>query len=787
MRRSGALLSASPCSWRPWGRVGCERRADEAVLVLVVTASGSPPRDRGAGGDPDGEPGSSSSAHYRRSDGAFITFPTTLSARLPASAAGRLTIEVRATTRPARRWPPDTGARSWWWRASARRRPSSSSATGCPAYTPVTPTADVGAQCLAAATGASTRARTCDTAIPPGAPGACPPSDCDDRVACTTDVTSRRRLHRRVRSRRDLSPHRGGDGCCPARPRTPRRRLFRHCGERDVDPGETCDTEIAGGGPGACPTIADCADGDRCASDLLASAGTCAAICVHYPVVPSERRPKGWLLSPGRQPRPRHRLPSRLRKRHQGVAPEVTENCDVGILPPAPGSCPIACDDGNDGDNRIHHRQRLPGRLHRAPIDAPVSGDGYCFPGASHSTDSDCPSVCGNGIIEPGEACEAQAVGDAELSDELRAARLGLPAREPGRNGADLLGALRDHHPNDLLAKAVTDGCCPAGCTSLTDADCSPSCGDGVVQPAAGEICDEAIHPGEPGACPHACADLNPCTEERLLGAGTCPAICVFIPVRAFQRRRRLLPLGRRLQRRPRLRPALRQRRGGSPAERCDNAAVGSCPTACPPSDACTPLVAPGRGRHLQRDCVPQPITACADGDGCCPAGCTSATDADCPAICGNRVIDTGELCDPRHHRGAARRLPLFVRRRRRLHGRPGRRLGRGLLAGLPAPPGHRLPRRRQLLPPGCTNETDADCDDVCGDGKVGAAGDLRSLVDLPDELPRRRRPLHARAAHGDPQRVQRRLPARPDHRLLGERLRSLLSQRCGHGTDSDC
>jgi hypothetical protein len=46
-------------------------------------------------------------------------------------------------------------------------------------------------------------------------------------------------------------------------------------------------------------------------------------------------------------------------------------------------------------------------------------------------------------------------------------------------------------------------------------------------------------------------------------------------------------------------------------------------------------------------------VLACADvadciaDDGCCPASCTNATDADCSASCGDGTIDPGETCDP--------------------------------------------------------------------------------------------------------------------------------------------
>ena len=96
MRKTRRSLSAFALLLAALGAVGCERGADEAVLVLVVTASGSP-REVVALEVTLMGPASSSTAHYPQTDGAFITFPTTLAARLPARAAGSLTIDVRAT------------------------------------------------------------------------------------------------------------------------------------------------------------------------------------------------------------------------------------------------------------------------------------------------------------------------------------------------------------------------------------------------------------------------------------------------------------------------------------------------------------------------------------------------------------------------------------------------------------------------------------------------------------------------------------------------------------------
>jgi len=66
-------------------------------------------------------------------------------------------------------------------------------------------------------------------------------------------------------------------------------------------------------------------------------------------------------------------------------------------------------------------------------------------------------------------------------------------------------------------------------------------------------------------------------------------------------------------------------------AETCD----GDCPASCDDADACTVDALSGSAESCNVVCANTPITACADGDGCCPAGCTGSNDDDClPASC---------------------------------------------------------------------------------------------------------------------------------------------------------
>ncbi len=67
------------------------------------------------------------------------------------------------------------------------------------------------------------------------------------------------------------------------------------------------------------------------------------------------------------------------------------------------------------------------------------------------------------------------------------------------------------------------------------------------------------------------------------------------------------------------------------PGETCDP--PGTCPTSCAASaDACKPNVLVGTAAGCTAQCVEQDVTACANGDGCCPDGCTAENDSDCTA-----------------------------------------------------------------------------------------------------------------------------------------------------------
>ena len=123
---------------------------------------------------------------------------------------------------------------------------------------------------------------TCDTAIAMGQAGACP-TTCDDGKACTADVLlngatcAAQCTHNAIKTCTD------GDGCCPAGCNSSSDDdCFPTCGNGVLDPGEKCDTAIAQGQAGACPS--SCDDGKTCTADAVLYSGTCSAQCSFTPI-----------------------------------------------------------------------------------------------------------------------------------------------------------------------------------------------------------------------------------------------------------------------------------------------------------------------------------------------------------------------------------------------------------------------------------------------------------------------------------------------------------------------
>jgi cysteine-rich repeat protein len=256
----------------------------------------------------------------------------------------------------------------------------------------------------------------------------------------------------------------------------------------DVDVGEQCDTAIASG-PGACP--ATCDDGAACTDDALNSSG-CTAACVHAPIIAAADGDR--CCPPGADANTDSDCAAIC---GNGVL-EAGETCDSGIMAGA-GACPTACDDALVCTTDV---LTSAGTCQAAcsfpPITTPAGGDGCCPAGANATTDGDCLAVCGNGVVEPSETCDIGIASGAGACPTTCQDGVACTADTLGNAGT--CQAVCVFPP--ITTPASGDGCCPPGANATTDGDCTPVCGNTVVEP--GEQCDDG-NANNKDACANNC------------------------------------------------------------------------------------------------------------------------------------------------------------------------------------------------------------------------------------------------------------------------------------------
>lgn len=350
---------------------------------------------------------------------------------------------------------------------------------------------------------------------------------------------------------------------------------------------------------------------------------------------------------------------------------EAGEKCDFAITSGA-GACPASCPTTNPCMPAVLGGAGCNAACTTTTITTPsgTTADGCCPSGATHSQDIDCSSTCGDGTLDPGEACDnGIASGTGSCPANAAACNDSNPCTVDTLAGsAANCTAACMHAAITTPSGATKDNCCPAGANLNTDADCTAMCGNGAVE--SGELCDTSIPAGSAGACPASadCTALNDsCTTYTLAGTfctahcvgsskspsgstvdGCCPkgatsitdvdcmAVCGNGVVE------------------------------GAAGESCDIAIAsgsGSCPknaaTDCTPANTCDAPIITGTGCGAK--CTPKAITTCSTTkDSCCPAGCTGVTgqpntDADCSALCGDGIVEAGETCDTKITSGAGK------------------------------------------------------------------------------------------------------------------------------------
>lgn len=269
------------------------------------------------------------------------------------------------------------------------------------------------------------------------------------------------------------------------------------------------------------------------------------------------------------------------------------------------------------------------------------TADGCCASGANANNDVDCAPVCGNGVLELAERCDTGILG-------------GAPGACPSSCSSEGVCDVATHvsegcqtrceHTTKAPSGAMADGCCPPG-AGANDIDCGPTCGNGALDP--GESCDVAAV--GPNACPTACPPRIACEVGALAGTA-CTAACAYTPITAASGATvdGCCPAGATSNTDVDC-AAVCGNGVREVGETCDTAIVpgapDACPASCEPTSACDRAVATGVA--CTATCTHTPMTANpTEADGCCPAGADANLDADCPAMCGNEIVEPGEVCD---------------------------------------------------------------------------------------------------------------------------------------------
>ena len=157
-------------------------------------------------------------------------------------------------------------------------------------------------------------------------------------------------------------------------------------------------------------------------------------------------------------------------------------------------------------------------------------------------------------------------------------------------------------------------------------------CNNGVLD--SGEVCDPGITEGA-GMCPTSCEeDSDPCTTVELIGsAAECTATCAVNPA-SCANGDGCCP------------DSCNSTNDDDCAIECGNNVTeegencdGDCPTSCD-DDPCATGTLTGSAEDCSALCEYDPFTDCLNDDGCCPDGCTNATDNDCVGVIGAACTD---------------------------------------------------------------------------------------------------------------------------------------------------
>ncbi|MDB4991688.1 MAG: Multiple EGF-like-domain protein 3 precursor, partial [Myxococcaceae bacterium] len=276
-----------------------------------------------------------------------------------------------------------------------------------------------------------------------------------------------------------------------------------------------------------------------------------------------------------------------------------------------------------------------------SPRASPDSGQGVLA-----ESDGAAPAPrCGDGLVNGTEVC------DSLITEGLPGA---CPTKASCKTASACLAAQLSGSAATCDAVCTTapltqcqsgDACCPTGCKKSNDADCSSTCGNGVIDTGEGETCEGNVGSGCPTSS--SCRSAEPCNPKMLTGsAENCNAACIATAITATSGATRdgCCPPGVGATYNSDHDCAGCGDQVVQAPELCD----GNCPSlgSCDDSNPCTRNTLSGSAGTCDAVCTFPPITASTVAkDSCCPAGATFSLDLDCPG-CGNGVLEAGEQCD---------------------------------------------------------------------------------------------------------------------------------------------
>ena len=142
------------------------------------------------------------------------------------------------------------------------------------------------------------------------------------------------------------------------------------------------------------------------------------------------------------------------------------ETCDTGITS-GTGKCPTTCDDYKPCTTDALTGSKCTAKCVYTPITKNINGDGCCPPGATVKTDSDCKTVCGNGLLgtcKCGAAAACSVTTDTCVSGVCRCGS-GTPCVTPQVcSGGKCTGCTKAAHCDDKLT-CTTDTCISGACS----------------------------------------------------------------------------------------------------------------------------------------------------------------------------------------------------------------------------------------------------------------------------------------------------------------------------------